>query len=84
MYREYINVVLMDLPHSIRGFVTRNEDDTYTIVLNARMCYEMQFDTYVHELSHICEQDFQMNDVQIAETIAHLRENHDALRNAVL
>lgn len=47
-----INVELMDLPTTIRGFVTKSVDD-YTIVINSKMSAEMQKQTYRHELRHI-------------------------------
>lgn len=80
MVRDYINVVLEDLPCSIRGFVLR-QDDYYTIVLNSRMSHDMQFKSYLHELEHIVERDFRYSNVDEIENIAHNRNSGDALRS---
>lgn len=62
-----VNVRLLQLPVTIRGFVKENEDGTYTIVLNSRLSYEQNLKTYKHELSHITNNDFQKHDVNEAE-----------------
>lgn len=62
-----VNVRLLQLPVTIRGFVKENEDGTYTIVLNSRLSYEQNLKTYKHELSHIANNDFQKHDVNEAE-----------------
>lgn len=62
-----VNVRLLQLPVSIRGFVRENEDGTYTIVLNSRLSYEQNLKTYEHELSHITNNDFRKHDVNEAE-----------------
>jgi len=50
---EYIGVYLVDLPHGIRGFTRKNEDGSYTMLINARLSSEMQIQTYDHEIQHI-------------------------------
>lgn len=55
---ETIRVFLVDLPHSVRGFTTKNEDDSYTILINARLSNEMQISTYDHEIAHINNGDY--------------------------
>lgn len=62
-----INVCLLQLPVSIKGFVRQNEDGTYTIVLNSRLSYEQNVKTYKHELSHILNSDFDTYDINQAE-----------------
>ena len=79
MIRDYIKVVLEDLPCTVRGFVVQS-DDYYTIVLNSRMSYDMQFKSYLHELEHIVERDFKGNNVNEIENIAHNRVGGDVLR----
>ena len=49
---EDCRVVLLDLPTTISGFV-REVDGYKTVVLNSRMDYASQRDTYRHELEHI-------------------------------
>lgn len=55
---EYIGVYLVDLPHGIRGFTRRNEDGSYTMLINARLNSEMQVQTYDHEIQHIENGDY--------------------------
>ena len=52
-----IKVILQDLPTTISGFV-KETDDFYTIVLNSRMTYERNKETYKHEQRHIDNGDF--------------------------
>jgi len=51
-------VRLLDLPHSIKGFVRHNVDGSDTIVLNSRLSRETQEKTMIHELEHIKRDDF--------------------------
>lgn len=53
---EDCKVVLLDLPTTISGFV-REVDGYKTVVLNSRMAYASQCDTYRHELEHIEHDD---------------------------
>ena len=57
----------MNLPYDCRGYVTTNADGDCTVVLNARMSYDMNVQTYVHELKHIYFNDFQTGDVGVIE-----------------
>lgn len=51
------NVVMQDLPTTIGGF-TKETDGYYTIVLNSRMTHERNRQSYIHEMSHIDNMDF--------------------------
>lgn len=51
---------LVDLPCSVGGYTRLNEDGTYTILLNARHSIEEQRKSYIHELSHIEGNDFDL------------------------
>jgi len=55
---DYIGVYIVDLPHNIRGFTRKNEDGSYTILINARLNSEMQITTYDHEIKHIDNEDY--------------------------
>ncbi len=55
---DCVRVILRDLPHSINGFTIFDGFDFYTIVLNSRLTFEHQRETYFHELSHIACGDF--------------------------
>ena len=52
------NVYFVELPSRIKGYVCKNEDDTHTIILNSRLSIEQNKQTYVHELNHIENNDF--------------------------
>ncbi len=51
--QENINICMLDLPTTIRSYVILNRDDTYTVVINARLNRETQLKAYAHELLHI-------------------------------
>lgn len=65
-------VYLVDLPYSCKGYVRQNEDGTYTILLNSRLSYEENKKTFLHELSHIQENDFNADiHVNLLEKLRH-------------
>lgn len=63
-------VRLVDLPPRVRGFVT-NKDGEPVIVLNARLTREQNRKTYLHELKHIKNGDFEKENVDQIEREAH-------------
>lgn len=62
-------VIYIDMP--TREVVVKNEDDSYTIFIDARLNYEQQLNAYMHAMKHISEKDFQKDDVQHIEYYAH-------------
>lgn len=65
------NVKLLDLPTTIGGFV-KETDDYYTIVLNSRMTFEHNKQTYKEETYHIDNNDLDRDcTVDQIETEAH-------------
>ena len=69
---EYIGVYLVDLPTAIRGFTVRNNDDSFSIFINAGMSDVMQRDTYDHEIEHINNHDFDhIYDINYLENLRH-------------
>lgn len=69
---EYIGVYLVDLPTAIRGFTVRNNDDSFSIFINAGMSDVMQRDTYDHEIEHINNHDFDhIYDINYLESLRH-------------
>lgn len=62
-------VILMDM--TVNEVVTENEDGSYTIFINSRLNYEKQMKSYLHAMKHITGDDFQKDDVQKIECIAH-------------
>ena len=69
---ERIRVFLVDLPHDIKGFCTKNTDDSYTMLINARLNSETQTATYDHEIAHIENGDYDTSiNVGSIESIRH-------------
>ncbi len=62
-----INVLYLQLPSRVKGHITKNEDDSYTIILNSRLSHEQNVRTYKHEISHINNDDFEKSDVNQIE-----------------
>lgn len=52
-----VNVILYDLPYSVRGLHVANEDGTYTVFINNKFTPEQQIKTLRHELEHINRSD---------------------------
>lgn len=50
---EENEVLLQDLPTSVRGFVFQGEDGEPVIVVNSRLTREQNRRTYRHERKHI-------------------------------
>lgn len=67
-----ITVEVIDFRNTeIREAVTQNPDGSYTIFLNARYSRDMQQRSYLHALRHIINHDFEKEDVQEIEMVAH-------------
>ena len=69
---EYINVQFVQFPPGIHGASTVNEDNGFTIFIDPRDSYEMQRETYHHEMEHIRNGDF----YNIAEKTARSAETN--------
>lgn len=54
-----VNVMLYDMPGGIRGFTRLNDDGSYTIVLNSRLNHEENKNSFIHEMKHIANGDFE-------------------------
>ena len=67
--------IYLNLPCKIKGFAVYNSiEDFYTIVLNSRLSHAQNIKTYIHELEHISNGDFNSNlSVGTLETLAHQR-----------
>lgn len=67
-----VNVILMDFKSTTSNeLVVANEDDTFTIFINARLSADGQLRAYKHAMKHIENEDFQKDDVQAIEAAAH-------------
>ena len=58
MMRADVNTLLVDLPGTIKAFVTKDTDDFYTIYLNSRLSHEQNIVSFIHEMEHIENDDF--------------------------
>ena len=58
-------------PAKFHGMVTHNPDDSYTILLDPNDTYEQRLKTIKHELEHINNGDFSIEDIQRIEARAH-------------
>lgn len=79
MMKPDVNVRLIDFPVKGKEMVIPNEDDSYTILINARLSYEAQLQAYAHALGHIQSGDFQKADVQEIEAVAHETEKSEPI-----
>ena len=68
---EDINVQLLNMDTKIPEHLIKNDDDSYTVFLNARLSQESRIKSYYHTLQHIANDDFEKEDVQIIERKAH-------------
>ena len=66
-----INVQILDMDTKVPEHLVKNNDDSYTIFLNARMSHENQVASYYHALKHIERNDYNMENVQEIEKNAH-------------
>lgn len=62
-------IILLDMPTN--EAVTVNKDGSYTIFINARLNREQQIKSYYHAMKHIVGEDFEKENVQEIEVLAH-------------
>lgn len=68
---EEINVQILNMDTKIPEQLIKNDDDSYTIFLNARLSQESRMKSYYHALQHINGNDFEKDNVQEIEEITH-------------
>ena len=68
---ENINIICINMEYGIHEQVIKNQDDTYTILLNARDSHETRMVSYSHALKHINNKDFEKSNVQQIEADCH-------------
>ena len=66
-----INTRLIDMDVLVGEQVIKNNDDSYTILLNARLSHERQLECYKHALLHINNEDFEKDNADVIEFNAH-------------
>ncbi len=58
-------------PTAFHGMVIHNPDDSYTILVDPNDTVEQRMQTIKHELEHINNDDFSIEDIQKIEARAH-------------
>lgn len=66
-----VNTILINMDVLISEQVIKNKDDSYTILLNARLSHERHLESYKHAMKHILEEDFEKQDTSKIEFDAH-------------
>lgn len=66
-----VNVHLINFQTPGKEMVVPNEDDSYTILINAKLSQAEQLKAYQHALNHISNGDFEKSDIQNIEFQAH-------------
>lgn len=64
-------VIYQDLPDNLRGYVVKDANDFFTIVLNAKCSHDDALKTYRHEIEHIMHNDFTRRTADKIELMAH-------------
>jgi len=62
----------VDLPPKIKAVSTENEDGSYTVILNSKLNYEQNVESFKHEIRHIEKKDFDKDDVDMIELLNHV------------
>lgn len=70
-----INTKLIDMDVLVGEQVIKNNDDSYTILLNARLSHERQLECYRHALLHISNEDFEKDNADEIECKTHGAKN---------
>lgn len=69
-----INTKLIDMDVLVGEQIIKNNDDSYTILLNSRLSHERQIECYRHALCHINNGDFEKEcSADLIEIISHER-----------
>ena len=79
-----VNVALVDFSAPGSEIVLPNEDNSYTILINARLSAKAQAQSYSHAMRHITYQDFEKTSAQAIEAAAHLPVSAPDIRRADL
>lgn len=66
-----VNVILLEDALGVPGSVWSNEDGSYTIFIDSKLCVEKQQKVFKHELEHILRNDFEKINVNELEFLAH-------------
>lgn len=70
---EDFNVVVRNMEIGIPEEINKNDDGSYTVILNARYNYEQCKDSMSHSFGHVRDNDWEKDCVQSIETVRHGR-----------
>lgn len=69
---EAINFGFLEhAPAGFHGMTVKNEDGSFTILVDPNDTFERRMKTIEHELEHIVRDDFSEDDIQKIEALAH-------------
>lgn len=68
------NIVFMDVDTMVGESIFKNNDDSFTILVNSRWSVEMQRYCILHAFDHVRHNDWELDDVDEIEAKAHGRE----------
>ena len=71
---NYCHIVYLALPPGIDGFLSPNDDGTYTILISTDISEERQRRAYEHELDHLRNDDLYAPSADEAERRCHKNE----------
>lgn len=66
-----VNCNIINFPNGGNEMVVKNEDGSYTILINAKLSDRGRIEAYEHALKHIENEDFEKMNVQEIESAAH-------------
>lgn len=66
-----VNTQLINMDVLIAERVIKNNDDSYTVLLNSRLSHERLIEAYNHAIQHIQNSDFEKADSNQIEFNAH-------------
>lgn len=52
-----IHTHLLNMPTKVKATYSRNDDDSYSVFINARISESEQKEAYLHEVKHILNED---------------------------
>ena len=66
-----VNTQLINMDVLISERIIKNNDDSYTVLLNSRLSHERLLEAYSHAIEHIQNDDFAKEDSDKIEFNAH-------------
>lgn len=68
-----VRTIFIDMPNTVKGYTISDTEGYFTIVLNKNLNFEQNVMSYLHELKHIKNGDFErICSANLIEAHAHL------------